>query len=148
MKKRRRHSKGKQSSEMGKLIKADFGSDCAACIMEGEAGQYAITGLIVTLLHGFTIKQIHADLCGKHKEWVDGTLKEQEEVGIEESAARNERYRQEVEAAIISSPRPEPGKEPLFPSYRELLDYLCRETGIPGSPSFYEAVMWLKKRTP
>jgi hypothetical protein len=47
---------------------------------------------------------------------------------------------------IIESPRPEEGKEPPLPGYHELLEYLCTELRIPGSPTFWDAVSYLRER--
>lgn len=32
-----------------------------------------------------------------------------------------------------------------YPTYHEMLDYLCRELGVPGSPDFNGAVQWVKQ---
>jgi hypothetical protein len=48
------------------------------------------------------------------------------------------------EIEIVPSPRPEDDK-PQWPTYHEMLDYLCRELGVPGSPTFWEAVAWVKQ---
>jgi hypothetical protein len=45
---------------------------------------------------------------------------------------------------IESAARPE--VEPPLPGYHELLDLLCRELGVPGSPTFREAVAYVKSR--
>lgn len=44
---------------------------------------------------------------------------------------------------IVSCPRPEDDKS-RCPTYHEMLDYLCRELGVPGSPDFHSAVQWVK----
>jgi hypothetical protein len=45
---------------------------------------------------------------------------------------------------IVPSPRPEDDKT-KWPTYHEMLDYLCRELGVPGSPDFHSAVQWVKQ---
>ena len=45
-----------------------------------------------------------------------------------------------IEGSYISNPKP-----PL-PTYHEILNYICSEFGIPGSPDFVEAVKWIKER--
>lgn len=72
------------------------------------------------------------------------------------------RVAQEVGAAarptsaieIVPSPRPEddsPEANPL-PGYHDLLNALCMRFGIPGSPSFNQAMDWMaehyERRTP
>lgn len=46
---------------------------------------------------------------------------------------------------IVPSPRPEPGQEPPLPTYHELLNILCDEFHVPGSPTFSEAVRYIKE---
>jgi hypothetical protein len=45
---------------------------------------------------------------------------------------------------VVSSPRPEDGHEPPLPTYHELLNTLCDEFHVPGSPTFSEAVRYIK----
>lgn len=44
---------------------------------------------------------------------------------------------------VVPSPRPD--VEPPLPTYHELLDYLCEEFNIPGSPTFWDAVKYIKE---
>lgn len=46
---------------------------------------------------------------------------------------------------IVLSPRPEDDSW-TPPTYHEMLDYLCRELQVPGSPNFWEAVQYIKKK--
>lgn len=45
---------------------------------------------------------------------------------------------------ILEAPRTD--RDVQFPTYHELLDHLCSELGVPGSPSFWEAVAHVKRR--
>jgi hypothetical protein len=45
---------------------------------------------------------------------------------------------------IVSSPRPEDDTT-QWPTYHEMLEYLCCELRVPGSPDFHEAVQWVKR---
>jgi hypothetical protein len=45
---------------------------------------------------------------------------------------------------LVPSPRPEPGQEPPLPTYHELLNTLCDEFNVPGSPTFSEAIKHIK----
>jgi hypothetical protein len=47
---------------------------------------------------------------------------------------------------VVSSPRPEDGKEPLLPTYHELLEQICTRFKIPGSPSFWDALNHIEQR--
>jgi hypothetical protein len=47
---------------------------------------------------------------------------------------------------IISADRPEDESKYELPKYHELLNYLCDEFKIPGSPSFKEAVNFIKRK--
>jgi hypothetical protein len=40
--------------------------------------------------------------------------------------------------------RPEDDKA-VFPTYHEMLDYMCKELNVPGMQSFWGAVAWIKK---
>jgi len=55
------------------------------------------------------------------------------------SADETERF------VIVEAQRPETDAH-AFPTYHELLDHLCTELGVPGSPSFWEAVVHVKRR--
>lgn len=46
---------------------------------------------------------------------------------------------------VISSPRPENDNIPL-PTYHEILNYICDEFKIPGSPSLWDAVNYIKRK--
>jgi hypothetical protein len=46
---------------------------------------------------------------------------------------------------IVSCPRPDDDNLPL-PTYHQLLNHLCTELGVPGSPTFFEAVAFIKER--
>ena len=48
---------------------------------------------------------------------------------------------------IVPSPRPEDGQEPPLPGYHALLDALCSEFHVPGSPSFWEAMQYIKEHS-
>lgn len=56
-----------------------------------------------------------------------------------------ERMRSEPNLVILEAPRPESDAHAL-PTYHQLLDHLCTELGVPGSPSFWEAVAHVKRR--
>jgi len=47
---------------------------------------------------------------------------------------------------ITAAPRPENEHSVPLPTYHELLDQLCLAFGVPGSPSFGEAVLWAKAK--
>ena len=44
---------------------------------------------------------------------------------------------------IVDSPRPE--VEPPLPTYHALLDALCEEFNVPGSPTFWQAMTFIKE---
>jgi hypothetical protein len=46
---------------------------------------------------------------------------------------------------LVLSPRPEDDSW-TPPTYHEMLDYLCKELQVPGSPNFWEAVQYIKKK--
>lgn len=46
---------------------------------------------------------------------------------------------------IIEAERPEYDK-PNLPGYHEILNYICKELKIPGSPTIWSAVDWIKER--
>ena len=41
-------------------------------------------------------------------------------------------------------PKKESVSEDRFPKYHDLLDHLCNELRVPGSPSYWEAVAYIK----
>lgn len=49
---------------------------------------------------------------------------------------------------LVPSPRPKPGQEPPLPTYHELLSTLCDEFQVPGSPTFSEAIRYIKEHYP
>jgi|WetSurMetagenome_2_1015567.scaffolds.fasta_scaffold61589_3 hypothetical protein len=46
---------------------------------------------------------------------------------------------------LVLSPRPEDDSW-TPPTYHEMLDYLCKELRVLGSPNFWEAVQYIKKK--
>jgi len=46
---------------------------------------------------------------------------------------------------LVLSPRPEDDSW-TPPTYHEMLDHLCKELKVPGSPNFWEAVQYIKER--
>lgn len=53
--------------------------------------------------------------------------------------------RRPARVEVVPAPRPE-SDEHRLPSYHEMLDYLCTELGVPGAPSFWEAVAHVKRK--
>ena len=45
---------------------------------------------------------------------------------------------------LIEGERPS-GENPPLPTYHDILNLLCREFEIPGSPSIWSAIEWIKK---
>ena len=45
---------------------------------------------------------------------------------------------------IVESPRPDDDVM-VLPTYREILDLLCDEFNIPGSPCLWNAIQYIKK---
>jgi len=101
--------------------------------------------------------------CGAHLKIV---LDDLESVKIPTSDMKGERYTEtyigvtcpECEQIVrledlpnevveyVHKPKERIKEKSRFPTYHEMLDYLCRELQIPGSPDFHEAVKWLKTR--